>query len=86
MQKTRYPINLSDSSPQGGYINGTADGLPQRKPQVTGNMRPVNYSLLLPPENQIIHKIPEGETKWKIGESNKDTTVQSARCGIMEKR
>ena len=41
--------------------------------------------ILPPSEKHVIHKNLEGETKWKISERNKATTVHSVRCGIMGK-
>ena len=83
---TIYLVNPSYSGYQGGSINGTAAGLSHRNPQATGNMGPVNHSILLPIEKQGIHKTSEGETKWKISERNKDTTFQSSRFGFWKNR
>ena len=85
VQTTISPIIPSDSGPQDGSINGTEAGLYHMKPQGTGNKRPVNHIIILPIEKWGIHKTLEGETKWKISESNKDTKVHSSRCGILGK-
>ena len=66
IQNIRSPVNPSDIGPQGGSTNGTADGLYHRKPQGTGNRRPVNRSILIPPENWGIHKTSEGERNGKL--------------------
>ena len=44
----------------------------------------INHSILIPLEKQGIHKNSECEIKWKVSEINKDSKVQSSRCGFTE--
>ena len=53
------------------------------KLQATRNLSIVDFYYLLISGEYT--KTLEGETKWKISDNNRKTTVQSARCGILEK-
>ena len=74
-------VNPLAISPHGGSRNGTADGLSNRKPQVTVNIRPINHSILLPPDNKGILKTLDGETKWKIIEIKKEKKIRVKDVG-----
>ena len=60
VQAKRPPDNPSTSDSQVGSINITAAGISRRKSEATGNMIPINNSILLPIDHQGIHKTSEG--------------------------